>query len=177
MTRMRLDWTGDPDGYRPGGLSPFKVMVMVTVVYFTVHVLVDAVTQPFTTTPTEYGTTPVTPGWVALLIGLRAIVGLCCFLYVLIARIRTRGFIRNKYAIPEQCCSGCEDCCVSFWCDCCTTAQMLRHTADYRTDNADCCSETGLSQEAWLRHTADYRADNGDCCRETSLSQVARHLV
>jgi hypothetical protein len=27
---------------------------------------------------------------------------------------RTRGRIRSKYAIPEQCCCGCEDCCEAF---------------------------------------------------------------
>lgn len=29
-----------------------------------------------------------------------------------------------------------------------TVAQMARHTADYRTYSADCCSETGLGERA-----------------------------
>jgi Cys-rich protein (TIGR01571 family) len=148
MTRMRVDWTGDPDGYRSGGLSPFKVMVMVTICNYALYVFVNALTQSYTVTPSEYGAQPVIPGWVALLVGLRAIVGVCLALYVLIAMIRTRRYIRKKYAIPEQYCSGCDDCCLSFWCGCCTTSQMLRHTADYRAYNANCCSDTGLCQEA-----------------------------
>jgi hypothetical protein len=90
---------------------------------------------------------PPMPGWVPLLIGFRSLVGIGIGLYVLIVRIKTRAYIRNKYAIPEMYCSGCDDCCLSFWCGCCTTAQMLRHTADYNANKADCCSETGLSHE------------------------------
>jgi Cys-rich protein (TIGR01571 family) len=144
MTRMRLSWSGDPDGYRPGGMSPFKIMVILTIFYYFVYMFVSAVSQPFTTV--KYGEMPPPiPGWVPLLIGFRSLVGFGLGLYLLIVRIRTRAYIRNKYAIPEMYCSGCDDCCMSFWCGCCTTAQMLRHTADYGANNADCCSETGLS--------------------------------
>jgi Cys-rich protein (TIGR01571 family) len=146
MTRMRLSWSADPAGNRPGGLSPFKVMVILTILYFFLYMFVSAVTAPFTTV--KYGEMPPPiPGWVSLLIGFRSLFVLGFFVYVLIARIRTRAYIRNKYAIPETYCSGCDDCCMSFWCGCCTTAQMLRHTADYDTNSADCCSETGLSQQ------------------------------
>jgi Cys-rich protein (TIGR01571 family) len=143
MTRMRLSWSGDPDGYRPLGLSPFKIMVILTMFYFVVSIFVHAVFRSYTTA--KYGERPPPiPGWVLLLIGFRSLVGLGIFLYGLIVRIRTRAYIRNKYAIPEMYCTGCDDCCMSFCCCCCTTAQMLRHTADYDANNASCCSETGL---------------------------------
>jgi Cys-rich protein (TIGR01571 family) len=147
MTRMHLDWSVDPVRYRPGGLSPFKIMVILMIFYYAVYTFASAVAQPYTTM-SEDKTPPVIPGWVALLLGFRSLVGLGTFLYVLIARIRTRAYIRNKYAIPEQYCSGCDDCCLSFWCGCCTTAQMLRHTADYDTYRAECCSDTGISLQA-----------------------------
>jgi Cys-rich protein (TIGR01571 family) len=150
MTRMRLDWSAKSTGDRPDarGLSPFKIMVILTLVYYLLYMLVSTVTQPYTTTLSEDGTPPVVPGWVALLVGIRSVFGFSVFLYALVASIRTRAYIRNKYAIPEQYCSGCDDFCLSLCCSCCTSAQMLRHTADYGArHSADCCSETGLSQQ------------------------------
>jgi Cys-rich protein (TIGR01571 family) len=146
MTRMRLGWSAESSGYRLGGLSQFKIMVILTVFYYAVYMSVGAVAEPYTNM-SDVSAPPVVPGWVALLIGFRSLVGIGVFMYVLIARIRTRAYIRNKYAIPEQYCSGCDDCCLSFWCGCCTTAQMLRHTVDYGAHSADCCSETGFSQQ------------------------------
>mmetsp|Transcript_32830 Transcript_32830/g.53614 ORF Transcript_32830/g.53614 Transcript_32830/m.53614 type:complete len:205 (+) Transcript_32830:212-826(+) len=66
---------------------------------------------------------------------------LTIFLVFLVAK--TRKHIRSKYSIPEQSCHGIEDFCCAFWCNCCTVAQMARHTADYETYAALCCSETG----------------------------------
>jgi len=63
------------------------------------------------------------------------------FMIYLIAK--TRKHIRSKYGIPEQSCQGCEDVCCALWCHCCTVAQMGRHTADYDTYAALCCSENG----------------------------------
>jgi PLAC8 family len=37
-----------------------------------------------------------------------------------------------------------EDCCMSFWCGCCSVAQMARQTTDYAQEPAACCSSTGL---------------------------------
>ena len=37
-----------------------------------------------------------------------------------------------------------------FWCSCCTVAQMARHTADYETYAARCCSDTGLPPNVQL---------------------------
>ena len=75
---------------------------------------------------------------------LRGVMHFVFFLYMLISVINTRRYIRNKYAIPEACCHGMEDCCCAFWCPGLSIAQMARHTADYDTYSAKCCSETGL---------------------------------
>jgi Cys-rich protein (TIGR01571 family) len=64
--------------------------------------------------------------------------------FVICLIMRTRHHIRNRYNIPERNCVGCEDCCVSFFFPCCAVAQMSRHTADYDTYRALCCSNTGL---------------------------------
>jgi Cys-rich protein (TIGR01571 family) len=79
-----------------------------------------------------------------VVLAIRYTLALAFSLYLLVATCRTRASIRERYAIPEQSCQGCEDCCCSYWCNCCTIAQMMRHTADYDTYDAQCCTETGL---------------------------------
>jgi Cys-rich protein (TIGR01571 family) len=69
-------------------------------------------------------------------------------LYILLAICKTRAYVRQTYGIPETSCRGCEDCCCTFWCGCCTITQMARHTADYRTYHGACCSSTGLGEGA-----------------------------
>ena len=75
---------------------------------------------------------------------VRSLVGLAVSLFTLILMCKTRRHIRNKYSIPQETCNGCEDCCCVYFCTCCTLSQMARHTADYETYRAACCSETGL---------------------------------
>lgn len=69
-------------------------------------------------------------------------------IYLLLAICKTRAYVRQTYGIPETSCRGCEDCCCSYWCPCCTISQMARHTADYRTYHGACCSSTGLGEGA-----------------------------
>ena len=53
------------------------------------------------------------------------VIGFCFFLYMLIATCRTRAYTRQKYQIRTGSCGGCEDCCCSFWCSCCTVSFRL----------------------------------------------------
>ena len=70
------------------------------------------------------------------------------WIYVLVIMMRTRRYIRQIYRIPElrymEGNGDLEDCCLSFWCPCCTVAQMMRQTADYHTQEGACCTENGL---------------------------------
>merc|ERR1711957_964781 len=68
------------------------------------------------------------------------------FSIILVTKVRKH--LRNKYGIPETRCAGCEDFCCSLWCNCCTVAQLARHTADYSTYAGLCCSETGIPEHA-----------------------------
>jgi len=50
--------------------------------------------------------------------------------YVVVAcylLMTVRMKIRAGDQIPEGCCGGCDDCCVSYWCHCCAIAQMFSH--------------------------------------------------
>jgi hypothetical protein len=70
------------------------------------------------------------------------------FLYMV---IQTRKTIRTEYAIPELRCHRHEDCCLAVFCTCCTIAQMGRHTADYETYQAYCCTDTGLANHVEVK--------------------------
>ena len=54
----------------------------------------------------------------------------------------------TSMVFPNKHCKGCEDCCCSFWCHCCTIAQMMRHTADYDKYDAQCCNDTGFASSS-----------------------------
>jgi hypothetical protein len=152
MTRMNLDWIGSPVGNRAGTWSPFKIMVAATVafysLYFGTFFLIDAFTPE-----TPEGDDSPARGWSVGLLSLRGVFIPALLLYVFVAKIRTRAYIRRKYGVrPNVCsgcgCCGCGSCCDDFWasymCSCLVTAQMDRHTADYDKNGGDCCSATGL---------------------------------
>lgn len=152
LSRMKLDWSGDALNGRNPVMSAFKVMLLSFVLYNVIDSVMSYVTYPYSP---EYNpetgtfTTPDNvPSWVATVDAARQGLSLLYSLFVLFIMIRARGYIRSKYQIPEQSCQGCEDCCCSFWCSPCTVCQMARHTADYSTYNASCCSETGLDPRA-----------------------------
>jgi len=70
-------------------------------------------------------------------------------IYLIVIGIKTRSYLRQKYNIPANTCcpcfQPCEDCCITYYCMCCSTSQMLRHTAEYEKDEANCCTSTGLA--------------------------------
>jgi len=74
---------------------------------------------------------------------LKAATFMAC-IYIMVVVIRLRYNLREQHAIPERNCIGCEDCCVAYWCGCCTISQMARHTADYSEERAYCCTDNGL---------------------------------
>jgi hypothetical protein len=94
------------------------------------------------------------PAWVLAVIGIQQGLWFVFAMYLLLMLIRTRAYVRERYGIPEQSCAGCEDCCCAFWCGCCATLQIARHTADCDAHSAACCTETGLSQPTGLSANA-----------------------
>jgi len=64
---------------------------------------------------------------------------------------RTRRSIREKYDIKEERCHGQEDIMCAICCMPCSICHMGRHTADYSTYSAKCCTETGLPQNVQVR--------------------------
>lgn len=144
MTRMQLNWCGKQKGPEAAS-STFKYILVIFIAYYVTTELLSALMRYYApplpdddSVPIEYSTT----WWV--LYGVSWAIMLVFALYILVLVIRTRSLVREKYAIREEHCAGCEDCCCSYFCGCCTIAQMARHTADYDTYPAACCTKTGL---------------------------------
>ena len=82
--------------------------------------------------------------------------GLVVYFWYLLAR--TRKAMRDEYDIPQihcKCGCGAEDACMAVFCSACTLAQMGRHTADYTTYRAMCCSDTGLPNHVEVKLPSD----------------------
>ena len=133
MSRMQLTWLGGPGPlYRTR--QTFSVILMLTVAIFLYSGAVNTLAlqyEPFT--KEEVPT--------ALLMASR--IGMIFVVWYIVALCRTRKTVRERYQIPEHSCKGCEDCCCAYWCSCCVTAQMLRHTGEYEHYPGVCCSATG----------------------------------
>ena len=143
-TRMKLNWLGSPaegDLWR----NTFKIVVSIVVLYY----VISGILAPFkpdyeydekTGEMVQVG--PDAPLWVTV---INNIIGMSFGVYSLIVMIKVRRSVRQRYEIEaETCCGNAEDCCCVFFCNCCTVAQMARHTADYDQRRALCCTNTGM---------------------------------
>ena len=131
MSRMQLTWLGEPSTLYHTRKT-FRVVVALIVSYF-----VYALALEFAAIPYADADPPATMAFFKLFGNL------LFSLWALYALCRTRENVRARYSIPEEQCMGCEDICCAFWCSCCVTAQMLRHTGQYETYPGTCCTPTG----------------------------------
>lgn len=94
----------------------------------------------------------------AILIATLPIAGLDLgvLIYFLYMVTTTRRLVRREFDIPELRCHGYEDCCISTFCTPCAIAQMGRHTADYETYAAYCCTDTGLANHIEVKLPYEY---------------------
>lgn len=85
-------------------------------------------------------------GWLIFIIQLTPLIifDICFLLYFLVVAVKARAFVRHVYKLDD---SPLEDTVASVCCLCCSIAQMGRHTADYETYRAMCCSGTGLPSQ------------------------------
>eukprot|EP00536_Pseudo-nitzschia_multiseries_P001860 jgi/Psemu1/294605/fgenesh1_pm.24_\ len=81
---------------------------------------------------------------------------ICVFIYYLVVVVyvgsHVRGYMRKKYQIPStlpaRCCSRVDDTCMMFFCGCCSSIQMARHTHDDKDYPGHACTTTGLEYDA-----------------------------
>ena len=143
-------FSGDDDNHeKTARWSVFRTLSTVFAVHFVlIETLLSAVVMIQIHARRE-GRITVVPTWAFMMLAVRAICRSALLLYVLVTSYRTRQAIRRRYGIPEQhleC--GMEDIAVTLACQPCSVAQMARHTADYDTYDAMCCTSTGLSAYA-----------------------------
>jgi len=105
-----------------------------------------------------------------------AAVNISMLLYTVYAVKNVRSAIRKRYGIPRQyitsgSCSGQEDLLVSVFCMPCAISQIGRHTADFDTYRAVCCSNTGLPRGVELA-TAPTAASAGIPLKDDSVQMV-----
>eukprot|EP00977_Amphora_coffeiformis_P016276 scaffold4976_cov161-Amphora_coffeaeformis.AAC.22 len=161
MTRMNLNFIGSPhsttngNSTTPSTISPFTLMLILVIVYVVVDCIVALMIEPYLNAEEEDEETGqiytadelYMPPWV---LRLRAFGQAWEFFYgffVFVVLFRVRNHVRKRYSIPSStygCGDGLEDCCCAMLCGPCSVCQMMRHTSDYRHDEAACCTPTGL---------------------------------
>lgn len=153
MTRMGLNSLGEYQQQQQNNhpfWTTFKIIVFVTVVYYILDTTLGAIVAPYGFTVDSHNKIVFDkvdvppPVGIRVAMSIRGLLELGYFLYVLIIMIRTRAAVRRQSGIPSS--SPCEDCCCSYWCSCCTVAQMARHTSNVNRYEAACCTDTGLVQ-------------------------------
>lgn len=154
MTRMKLDACGRSDPYAK--TSAFKVLLWSCVIVMVFNECISAVVYPYRAPSyiEDNNGNPMrnpdyfiggTPGYIKALEIMGYMVEVGYAIYILLVFMRTRSHIRSKYQIPSSCCGEADSVLVGICCQCCGVAQMGRHTADYETYGASCCTETGLN--------------------------------
>jgi Cys-rich protein (TIGR01571 family) len=146
LTRFKMNWLGDwvtGNEWR----RTFARVVALVCIYWVLTINLappDAVLYK----DAETGELDIKPGKPAppLQLLLFHTVSLSFGLYTLVVLTKLRRMIRRRYEIPPTYLGSgdVEDCCISFWCGCCSVAQMARQTCDYEHQSAACCSPTGL---------------------------------
>ena len=147
MTRMKLDVLGRPSTQQAPRTFRIVLAIVITVIfleYVVRRILFDAMVSVSSKEGME--------GWAIFFSNFFYLIWFTFFWFTVYLATVTRAYVRNKYAIPNVCCeiictsNGCglEDCCVSYWCMCCTASQLARHTMDYRTYRGVFCSDTGV---------------------------------
>lgn len=135
MSRVQLSCTGDKVN-KLRSRSRARNLVLFTVLVITVHVAYF-IYPAYVAVPLDRFLIATMP-----LLGMDVVL-LFYFVYMVAL---TRETIRREFGIGENRCRDCEDACLAVFCTCCTIGQMGRHTADYETYRAYCCTDTGLAK-------------------------------
>ena len=161
MTRMNLNFIGSKRNSTTttttGTISPFTLMFLLVIVYVAADWILALMIEPYMNAEEEDDETGqiytadelYMPPWVHKVQIMRQVWQFLYGLFVFVVLLRVRNHVRKRYSIPASTCSSCgvdrlEDCCCAMWCGPCSICQMMRHTSDYRHDEAMCCTRTGL---------------------------------
>lgn len=149
MTRLQLNPLGDPS---PNYRLTYFVVLLVVAAYWALSIWL-APPNPLNGSDDDWdgasGRSAVAGWQTGAYNGLYAAFAA----YTWYALAKVRAVVRLRHQIPARSATvpGCvEDACVSFWCGCCSVAQLARQTASYgdrdgdEGESATCCTPTGL---------------------------------
>jgi len=142
LQRLKMNFMGQPNGSYKNTCMVWTVLMVVLVVIQSVNSLLDYKNAP---------SDPTIDAELSASDYIFQIIYYIVLIFALAALTRARFFMREKWSIPADCCEGfgcLSDCCCAYWCGCCATIQMMRHTHDEKQDGYSCGSKTGLSDDA-----------------------------
>jgi PLAC8 family len=167
LTRLRLDWRGDPT---TESHKTFPTVLGIVIAYFLLSVILaprkndDINDNNYNNQDDAYIAVGTLKHSVQSVLYNTLYLAFAVYTWLVLTKLRT--VVRLRYAIPPassssvslrggslqqgaatagSLCGGIgEDLCISFWCGCCSVAQMARQTAEYDVQSAACCSRTGL---------------------------------
>jgi hypothetical protein len=173
LTRLELNPMGDPS---PNYRRTFPIVLAIVILYWALSAWlatpsslylsnsggyhadagVDDGDPWYTAAGSEDGDDAALASWGGLSWWRTALYNFVCVafgLYTWYILTRIRAAVRLRHGIPSRTAPvlpGCvEDACVSFWCGCCSAAQLAHQTADFDNDSgaeeAACCTSTGLA--------------------------------
>jgi Cys-rich protein (TIGR01571 family) len=142
LTRLKMNWAGNrasEQEYR----KTFRVVLAIVGTYWILTIILSPDISEEDTTP-------------ALQYALYQLVGCALTIYTLVVLTKLRSYARMLFGIPirYRCFGDCEDCCLSFWCSCCTVSQLARQTCDYDEQQAACWTPNGLRAPSTLDATS-----------------------
>lgn len=147
MQRLKLTWLANKGGTPTQTASTFKRLFFITIFMLLLNWVISWL--PWMAPSVFYKDANGLPSGPYFYVSIaEQVIDGAFTLFILILVCKTRMHIRKRYNIAEKYCHGCEDCCCAYWCTCCTVAQMARHTGDYDTYAARCCTKTGMSSNA-----------------------------
>jgi Cys-rich protein (TIGR01571 family) len=147
LTRLKMDIFANPAG-GDAWQKTFRRMWILVIAFFVARAVLSCSNPQFENVDGNVNVVePDCPAWQR---SLNFILSMSFGLYTIIVLTKMRKAVRSRYKIPteRQCCVCCcgplEDFCCSFWCSCCTIAQLARQTADYDRNRAACCTKDGM---------------------------------
>jgi len=143
LTRMNMDWLGEHTTEWESKLT-FRRVLIIVIIYYAVSTVLAPSGPSWDDDDTASLDYPDTPIWQHVVYNSLTT---AFSVYTVIVLMKLRKAVRTRYDIPVTRCVNqpvVEDCCCSFWCGCCTVAQLARHTANYDERRAVCCSYDGL---------------------------------
>ena len=153
LTRLRMNWRGQENAPETEWRRTYRRVLLVVSLYWGLSALL-APPPPLLLPDTATGDILVTPPvqqQPPLHQFLYRLVFWSFAMYTTVVLARLRRVVRRQsgispFRVPAfwRVGASLEDLCLSFWCGCCTVAQVARQTCEYERERASCCSNNGL---------------------------------